>query len=193
MSRVRKGYPGGAALLLALALMPAIAAGSSAAASEPGVWSPNGRAGVACAIEVKDPWLRLRSAICPPDRDEFRRIAWTLYPEEPPPGPSSRSIVIAVHEPWCSSGRNPLPYLGPPEVRYSEKAVVIVLWIDPPDGGLCPGNPLGRLVVRLPGPLGSRQLYDGGSEPPRKVKPGEDPRRLPWLDQAASRSARLRQ
>ena len=90
-------------------------------------------------------------------------------------------MVVAVHEMACTGGRDPIPYLQRPEVSYLKKTVVVTLWIEELGGGIhsCPANPIGRLRVKLPDPLGARQLYDGSSDPPRKVEPGEDPRRSP--------------
>lgn len=149
--------------------------------------STHPRQGIACATEAVGASERSRPAVkscsapdlpgTPPEGTVA--IGWTLYPEEPPPGPDSRSVVIAVHENWCTGSRNPIPHLEPPEVRYLKRAVLITLWIHPPEGPrTCPGNPIAKLRVRLPGPLGTRQLYDGVTTPPRKVEPGENPRRL---------------
>jgi hypothetical protein len=141
---------------------------------------PQPRIGLSCATEAAGvDWLRRTLVECPDDHEGTWPLPWTLYPEEPPPGPDARSILVAVHEQACASARNPIPHLDDPEVKYLKRAVVIELWIHPPEGAqLCPGNPIGRLRVHLPGPLGERKLYDGSSDPPRRVKPGEDPRRL---------------
>lgn len=144
--------------------------------------------GLACATVAPSQEQRYRlegpvvsqCAAPPVSHDGFRPIDWTLDPGEPSPEASSRSIVIAVHEDGCTGGRNPIPHLQRPEVRYRDKTVVITLWIEALEGPqTCPGNPIGRLEVKLPGPLGARQIYDGSSDPPRKVELGEDPRRFP--------------
>jgi hypothetical protein len=152
------------------------------------------RQGLACAVPAVDPeqrsrWRRPVVSNCAPppvfqppspSHEGYRPIEWHLYPGEPSPGPSSRSIVVAVHEAACTGGRDPIPHLQGPEVSYQRGAVVITLWIEVLEGPhTCPGNPIGRLEVKLPGPLGARQLYDGSTDPPRKVEPGEDPRRFP--------------
>ncbi len=159
----------GAGLLL-LVLTPAVCA-----ASPP-------RMGVACATEVPTTdWLRLGTTRCDsrPKHEGAVPIKWVLHPDEPPPGPNSRSVVVAVQELSCASGRNPIPFLDKPEVDFLKQAVVIRLWIHPPEGiNTCQGNPIGRLKVNLPGRLGKRALFDGSSDPPRRVKPGEDPGRL---------------
>jgi hypothetical protein len=142
--------------------------------------------GVACAVVAVDRQERERSSDAavrncapPPSHEGFRPIEWVFYPEEPLPEPASTSIVVAVHENRCTGGRDPIPHLQRPEVGYLKKAVVITLWIEVLKGPqTCPGNPVGRLKVKLPGPLGGRQLYDGSTDPPRKVEPGEDPRHL---------------
>ena len=144
---------------------------------------------LACAVVVADQQRlgRLQGPVvthCPPptaSHEGFRPIKWVLHPDEPAPRPASRSVVVAVHEMACTGGRDPIPYLQRPEVSYLKKTVVVTLWIEELGGGIhsCPANPIGRLRVKLPDPLGARQLYDGSSDPPRKVEPGEDPRRSP--------------
>jgi hypothetical protein len=119
------------------------------------------------------------SSVAALDHEGYRRIAWTLYPDEPLPDPDSRSIVVAVHERNCAGGRDPIRHLQRPEVDYLRKRVIVSLWIEKIEGpATCPSNPIGRLRVKLPGRLGARKLYDGSSDPPRRVKPGEDPDRL---------------
>lgn len=184
-----------AGLLLLVSLPSAAWAGRPVALDSAVTQAPKGRQAVACATVAADrprrgrPFsLAVRSCAppAPPEggppvsHEGFRRIDWTLHPEASPPGPTSRRIVVAVHELECTGGRDPIPHLLPPEVRYLRGAVVITLWIEVLKGPhTCPGNPVGRLAVKLPGSLGSRQLYDGSSNPPRRVEPGEDPRRLP--------------
>jgi len=142
------------------------------------------RTGIACAAEVPTiDWLRPGVTRCEsrPSHEGAEPIAWTFHPEEPAPASDSESVVVAVHEQVCAGARNPIPYLDKPEVRYSRRAVVIRLWIHPPEGiNTCPSNPIGRLEVGLPGRLGHRALFDGFSDPPRRVRPGEEPDRLPY-------------
>jgi hypothetical protein len=104
--------------------------------------SSNARQGIACATEATASLARPRpttKTCSAPDVPESPpegtvAIGWTLYPEEPPPGPDVRSVVVAVHEIWCTGSRNPIPHLEPPEVNYLKRAVVITLWIHPPEG-----------------------------------------------------------
>jgi hypothetical protein len=184
MSSVRGRIWAVTAVLLTLSLGSsawAVASTDSGPTATPGA---RGKYGLDCAVVALDQQRRDRSSgratrdCAPsPSHDGFRKISWALYPDEPP-DPASNSIVVAVHERSCTGGRNPIPYLQPPEVRYLKKAVVVTLWIEVLEGVYtCPGNPIGRLKVKLPGPLGNRQPYDGSTNPPRKVKPGEDPRR----------------
>jgi len=155
------------------------------------------RTGVACAVEVPTiDWLRAGITKCDaePKHEGAVPIRWVLYPGEPLPGPNSNKVVVAVHELSCAGGRNPIPFLDKPEVDFLKRAVVIRLWIHPPEGAnTCQGNPIGRLEVDLPHRLGERKLFDGSSNPPRRVKPGEDPIRFRPRGQADSRSAFLRQ
>ncbi len=118
---------------------------------------------------------------------------WFLYPGLPAPEPSTKSVVVAIHELACAGGRDPVRNLERPYyVRYGKRAIVVAFWTKPLGDGIhsCPANPIGRFELKLPGPLGDRKLFDGSTYPPRRVKPGEDPR-YPWP--TASRSAFLRQ
>jgi hypothetical protein len=175
-----------AAFSLLLGLAPSAAAAPIGLdAAVPAAEEPQEIACAAVAFSQRQ-WNRRQGPVvsrCTPpsaSHEGFRRISWVLDPEEPVPGPAARSVVVAVHEMNCAGGRNPIPYLQRPEVRYLEQTVVITFWIEVIDGpATCPSNPVGRLKVKLPGPLGARQLYDGSTDPPRKVEPGEAPSPLP--------------
>lgn len=167
-----------AGLLAVLALAPSAWAQQSVGPS----LAKKPKADLACATVALDQGQRYRSqmpivthcASPPVSHEGFRPIKWFLHPDDPAPEPASRSIVVAVHEMACTGGRDPISHLQRPEVSYLKETVVITLWIEELEGlHTCPSNPTGHLRVKLPGPLGARQLYDGSSDPPRKVEPGE--------------------
>jgi len=123
-------------------------------------------------------------------RDGNPATEWTLYPGAPAPDPSAESIVVGIHEQACTGGRNPISHLERPYVRYRKRTVLVMFWVEPLEGPhTCPGNPVGKFRLKLPGPLGNRRLLDGATYPPRRVEPGEDP----YGYDLASRSAFLRQ
>lgn len=127
------------------------------------------------------PWQASGPYHCKPRtlRDGNRATEWTLYPDLPPPKPTDANVVVAIHEQACTGGRDPIHHLDGRHVRYGKRAVVVMLWLEPLEGPhTCPGNPVGRLTLDLPGPLGDRQLYDGATYPPRRVEYGEDPLRI---------------
>lgn len=174
----------------AVGILALLALAPTAWADQPTGLSPakESKADLACATVALDQGqsyllqapVVIHCAPPPVSHEGFRLIKWFLHSDDPAPEPASRSLVVAVHEMACAGGRNPIPYLQRPEVSYLKGAVVITLWIEELQGlHTCPANPVGHLRVRLPGPLGARQLYDGSSDPPRKVEPGEDPRRFP--------------
>lgn len=104
---------------------------------------------------------------------------WTLYPGLPAPDPFAESIVVAIHEQACTGGRDPIPHLERPYVHYGKKAILVTFWVERLEGPhTCPGNPVGRFLLKLPGPIGDRKLFDGETYPPRPVEPEEDPRNL---------------
>lgn len=116
---------------------------------------------------------------------------WFFDLDAPAPDPSAESVTVAIHEQACTGGRNPITHLERPVyTRYGKRAIVVIFWTERLEGPhSCPGNPIGRLELKLPGPVGDRKLFDGSTYPPRRVKAGEDPR-YPWT---LSRSAFLRQ
>lgn len=152
-------------------------------------WADSPRQGISCAVAVSArPQLPRASestainctppAAIPPatSHDGYRRIEWTLDPNQPPPSSSSKAVFVAVHETSCTGGRDPIPHLQSPEIRYSRAAVVVTLWIEELHGPqTCPGNPVGHLRISLEGTLGNRQLYDGSTDPPHRPKTGEYP------------------
>lgn len=118
-------------------------------------------------------WKWAGSGGCEPRtlRHGLPAAEWTLFPEAPP-SPGSEELVVGISEIACSSGTNPLSRLQVPEVRYTEDAAFVTFWVRPRRGAqTCQGISPTRYVLKLPGPLGERTLYDGGTYPPHEVRP----------------------
>ena len=91
---------------------------------------------------------------------------WTLA--GPQPDPATTEFVAEVTEVSCASGRPPDGRVVPPEILYSEAAVVVTFFVRHLPGiQECPGNPSIPYPVQLTEPLGERPLLDGGVYPPR--------------------------
>jgi hypothetical protein len=106
-------------------------------------------------------------------RDGNMAIRWDPA-EHPKPG--AKQIRV-----WLSGGRcgghtgGDNAAAEPPEVRRVGGRLVITIWQEPlrppPPAGVlgCKKKREGPLIVRLPGRLGRRQLWDGSTYPPRRV------------------------
>jgi hypothetical protein len=68
----------------------------------------------------------------------------------------------------CNDGKSQNDRVQKPEFREQGGALLMTLWLRPvsPGGHTCPGLVEPPLKVKLPGPLGSRALMDGGTYPP---------------------------
>lgn len=92
---------------------------------------------------------------------------WTLDPDQPLPEPESTTFSALVTERACASGRPMGDRLRPPSMWFTESGLVVLFTVTPQPGGHdCQGNPSSRVIVKLPEPLGDRQLYDGSVFPP---------------------------
>lgn len=99
---------------------------------------------------------------------------WRMDPARQP-RPGDRFIWALVTETGCTSAADPTDRIQEPEVIYGEREVRVTFWVTPPKGNFfhCPGNPSARVRVALPGPVGDREIRDGGVYPPRKRFPIE--------------------
>jgi hypothetical protein len=131
-------------------------------------------------------WKLVGTGTCAPRTTLHGLLAatWELDPKQPPPGPKTRWLSIYLSTTGCSSGMSPNDRARKPIFRQFGKRLVMIVLVDPLPPGLytCQGVVGPPLKVRLPGRLGTRTIFDGGSFPPQAV-----------AIQAASRSAFLRQ
>ena len=99
---------------------------------------------------------------------------------------TSTSLSIGVTRLGCSSGVTGQPLK--PRVTYEDQRVVIVAEVEPHiDGGRCPGNPSVPVVLKLPEPVGDRDLVDGaclGDGPAVRTSSCTDPIR--WAGRGGS-------
>ena len=86
------------------------------------------------------------------------------------PPTDTTEVPVWVSERGCLSGRDPRPYLREPLVDETPDAVT-VFWTsgDRPSEGSCPDNPSVPATLHLRAPLGTRQLLDGSTWPPREL------------------------
>ena len=104
-------------------------------------------------------------------RNGLPAAEWRLWEEEQPT-PETETLVVGIEEVACHGFTDPLERLQKPEVVYTEKAALISFWVRPLRGGAtCPAPPPSRYELKLPEPLGDRQLFDAGTYPPRAIKP----------------------
>jgi hypothetical protein len=98
--------------------------------------------------------------------------SWALDPAYPAPTSSSTELHVLVWELACSGGRPATGRMSVPVVHVSATTVTITLGVRPLRGFQdCPLGPGTPAIIRLPEPLGDRQLLDGGHEPPITPSP----------------------
>ncbi len=94
--------------------------------------------------------------------------AWWLDPAAAPPTAKSTTIRALVLEQACVGGKSPEGRVEPPTIEPSDTSVTVTYEIRRlPGAGDCIGNTPFAVELKLPEPLGSRTLLDGGSTPPR--------------------------
>jgi hypothetical protein len=96
-------------------------------------------------------------------------IDWSL-PRGGSLGPKSRQVEVKLHyKRGCDGGRG-LNQAVEPEFRRVARQLVLTIWIKPlpPGSYTCEGRIEPPLALKLPGRLGKRRLWDGGSYPPRR-------------------------
>ena len=94
--------------------------------------------------------------------------SWKLDPSAVSPGPSSTSLQVLVNDSQCAGGRSPEGRLHEPQVRVLSDAIVVTFIAAQLDGfQTCPSHPAVHRTIRLPEPLGDRQLLDGATVPAR--------------------------
>lgn len=102
-------------------------------------------------------------------RDGEAAIDWSL-PKDESLRSGSRRIAVKLHSlGGCDGGRSHNK-AAEPQFRQLGRKLVLTIWLKPlpPGPKTCEARLEGPLVLRLPQPLGERQLWDGGSFPPRR-------------------------
>ena len=95
---------------------------------------------------------------------------WWLPPDQPKPGPGTRTLDALVMERACASGRPADGRIVGPDVVGVNSLVLVTFAVRSLGDGAqsCQGNPASRVTVDLGEPLGTRTLLDGGTLPPRE-------------------------
>ena len=92
---------------------------------------------------------------------------WWLADSQPSPDPGATELAVMIAEVPCSSGSPIEGRTELPVIETSATSVTITIKVRQLVGGFqtCPLH-LWPMTVRLPEPLGRRQLLDGGQVPP---------------------------
>jgi hypothetical protein len=92
---------------------------------------------------------------------------WSLADPVASPDPGATDLALMIAEVPCSSGSPIEGRTEPPVIETSATSVTITIRVRQLLGGLqtCPLH-MWPMTVRLPEPLGNRQLLDGGQVPP---------------------------
>lgn len=100
--------------------------------------------------------------------DEGGAATWALAPDADI-GPDTTEFTAMVTERACASGQSSADRIIGPGIEVTEDAVTVTFRVRPLSGAQeCQGNPPTPVSVRLPEPIGDRQLLDGGREPPQE-------------------------
>ncbi len=122
---------------------------------ENGTWTPRSWGG--CNIEV--------------DVAGFRPARVALEPDLSRSAASSE-LSLVINERACASGRAPTGRDVVPIVTETDETISIAVLVESTDGDAdCPGNPWHPITITLEEPLGSRQLLDAHTFPPRPIGP----------------------
>lgn len=90
---------------------------------------------------------------------------WELGPEQQV-GRDTESFEALVYEQACASGASPEGRIVEPGVIPLDFSMIVILGTRPPPGPqTCEPGPPATVLVRLPEPLGDRQLLDGSTFP----------------------------
>jgi hypothetical protein len=126
----------------------------TAAETSPGQWSIVGNVDECGARSIRDGEAAIDWALAKGQKldRETRRIEVELHPSGA-----------------CDGGRSHND-AAQPRFRRTGRKLVLTIWLKPlpPGNYTCKRRREGPLSLRLPGPLGDRRLWDGGSFPPRR-------------------------
>jgi hypothetical protein len=102
-------------------------------------------------------------------RDGRTPTAWTLAPSQRL-GKRTTRVAVNLHDGRCRDRRTLASLAEAPEFQQVGGRLVMRIWLEslPPGPHTCPKRKHEPpLVVKLPGRLGDRKLYDGRTYPPR--------------------------
>ncbi len=101
-------------------------------------------------------------------REGLVASAWTLAPGQRL-APGTRRVRVELAGDGCTGGQSLDAMAQRPEFTEVGRKLAITIWLEPPPPGISNCRRLIEppLVVRLPGRLGHRRLYDGRTYPPR--------------------------
>lgn len=106
------------------------------------------------------------AVVIPPGRGQVEVAA--------PPGgvdPGTETPTVLVNERDCTSGRDPRPFLGEPQVVETDDAVLVTLTSEAVSEDVtCQDNPAVPLELGLEEPIGERRLLDAGVWPYREIE-----------------------
>ena len=79
--------------------------------------------------------------------------------------------TVMANERECVSGRDPVPFLGAPEIVETAETITVTMSSESATGHQnCVGNPSVPVTLELAEPIGDRELVDGGVWPPRPIE-----------------------
>jgi hypothetical protein len=95
-------------------------------------------------------------------------VSWTLA-EGQHLGSGTRRVRVDLGPGECDDGASQNARVEKPEFREQNGYLIMTLWLRPvpPGGHTCEGVVEPPLLVQLPEALGDRELFDGGTYPPR--------------------------
>lgn len=118
-------------------------------------------------------WKLAGSGTCTPTTvlHGLAAVPWTIAAGQPGPRPSTRRIRIDLGPGPCSSGMGQNARARKPIFRQLGKGLLMTILLEPlpPGAYTCQGVIEPPLTVTLPGRLGARKLFDGGTFPPGDV------------------------
>jgi hypothetical protein len=104
-------------------------------------------------------------------RGDEQATPWIVSPNHRPLGAKERSFVAWVTPRFCHGGKPvAASRFARPVIDYLPGRVAITFFVRPSHGiWTCPLHPPTRIRVRMPRPLGDRQLINPGFEPVRRI------------------------
>jgi len=120
-----------------------------------------------------DGWKLAGNGNCTPTTvlHELFAVSWTLTADQPPLGKNTKRIRVDLGPGPCASGMSQNARARKPAFRQLGRRLVMTILLTPLPPGFytCQGIIDPPLSVKLPGRLGERRLFDGGTFPPGDV------------------------